>query len=140
AALLPDLAQVPLDEAALLALHDGERTRLVVAGVHTALVVLDDPLVGLAGHRPEPGELVEIVVDALARVAAHQPEHLHFRTLHGPRYESIDDAVIGIGEEEARGTDMDESRAAVIALESTHEWRHRFSVGAAGERAAQHGI
>src|SRR5205823_333897 len=66
------LAEIPTDIAPRIVFHRRVGSRLVVAGIDAALVVLDDALVGLAGDLPQPGQLLDIVIDALACIAAHQ--------------------------------------------------------------------
>src|SRR5258708_39954059 len=85
-----DLAQVPRDVAARVVLHRRVGAGLVIARVHPDLVLLDDALVGLARHMPQPDQLAEIVVDAFARIAADEPDDFHLAGRRGPGDEAVD--------------------------------------------------
>src|SRR5580700_5017055 len=84
-ATLRDLAQVPVDVGSRVVFHGRVGARPVEARTYAELIVLDDALVGLAGDLPEPGEPFEVVIPALLRVAAHQPDHLHVGGVGGLR-------------------------------------------------------
>src|SRR5258707_567810 len=87
-----DLAEIPLDIAPRVGLHRRVRSGLVEAGDHAELVLLDDALVGLARHPPEPGQLAPVVVGAFLGIATDQPDDLHLAGLRFPGDEAIDDA------------------------------------------------
>src|ERR1700730_15397832 len=128
-ATLRDLAQVPVHVGDRVVFHGRIRARPVVARVHAKLVVLDDALVGLAGGFPWPGQLLEVVVAAFPRVAAHQPDHLQLGGLDGLGDEAVDHAVVGVGDQEAGRPRMYRGDSAVVTAQAPHERRHALAVG-----------
>src|SRR5262249_33817198 len=93
--LARELREIPAEEALGGPFAARALARLVPARVPPCLDRLADPPVLLARERPEFDEPLAIVIDALHRVAAQQPAHLHVGSPHVQRREAEGDDVIG---------------------------------------------
>src|SRR5271166_1654649 len=91
--------EIPVDPANGVWLDGRVGTGFIEARIDALLIVFGDALVGLARHPPEPGELIDLIVDPLSRVALHEPDQLHRRRRRVDWDESIKDPVIGVSNE-----------------------------------------
>ena len=136
------LPENPSHEPAGMLLHLRVRSRLIPARIHPLLVELDDALVRIARHPPEPGQPLDFVVDPLHRFAAHEPNDFHIRAIHRLRYEPVNQTMIGIGKKMVGQSDIKECHTAIEAPRTVPLAAQVASIlaaayGAIGQRRAQ---